>query len=288
MDRGIDQHPSRERPQREIAAGECFAFGANWSRFLRLLDASRIEAARRSLLEMIGARDLSGRRFLDVGSGSGLFSLAARSLGARVHSFDYDPRSVACTAELKRRYFAGDPDWTVEQASALDAAHLQGLGRFDVVYSWGVLHHTGAMWQAMGLVAGTVDEGGLLFISIYNDQGWPSRGWARVKRLYNRLPPALRWLVLAPAFVRLRGPMLIRSLLRGRPLAMWREYSRARGMSPWHDVVDWVGGWPFEVARPEAVFDFLQGRGFALRKLKTCGGGKGCNEYLFQREAPRP
>jgi len=29
-------------------------------------------------------------------------------LGARVHSFDYDPQSVACTAELKRRYFEGD------------------------------------------------------------------------------------------------------------------------------------------------------------------------------------
>ncbi len=48
---------------------------------------------------------LAGNSFLDVGSGSGLFSLAAMRLGAdRVHSFDYDPQSVGCTKELKRRF----------------------------------------------------------------------------------------------------------------------------------------------------------------------------------------
>src|SRR5262245_27430993 len=97
---------------------------------------------------MLEIDSLAGLSFLDIGSGSGLFSLAARRLGARVHSFDYDPQSVACAAELRRRYFPGDPQWVVEEGSALDADYLTRLGKFDIVYSWGVLHHTGRMWRS--------------------------------------------------------------------------------------------------------------------------------------------
>lgn len=144
----------------EVAAGERFGFGENWQRFLYLLNAERIALAEKSLCDMLGVTDLHGRSFLDVGSGSGLFSLAARRLGARVHSFDYDPQSVACTAELKHRYFPDDADWSVESGSVLDSAYLQTLGQWDVVYSWGVLHHTGAMRQALDNVAPLVRAGG--------------------------------------------------------------------------------------------------------------------------------
>src|SRR3954454_13237196 len=125
----------------EVARGERFEFGENWRRFLDVLDDERIAEAERSLREMLGVESLSGRSFLDIGSGSGLFSLAARRLGAeRVHSFDFDPQSVACTRELRRRAFEGDPRCTIEEGSALDEEFLSGLGRWDVVYSWGVLH----------------------------------------------------------------------------------------------------------------------------------------------------
>src|SRR5690349_14790038 len=153
----------------DIAQGKRFEFGKNWSRFLAVLDEERIAEAQRSLAQMLEVTNLEGKSFLDVGSGSGLFSLAARRLGARVHSFDYDPQSVACGQELKRRYFADDPLWRVEQGSVLDRDYLNPLGSFDVVYSWGVLHHTGAMWEALGNVAPLVAEGGRLFIAIYND-----------------------------------------------------------------------------------------------------------------------
>src|SRR5438876_9016826 len=133
----------------EIARGERFEFGKNWSRFLILLDEPRIVRAEQSLKQMLEIENLEGRSFLDIGSGSGLFSLAARRLGARVHSFDYDPHSVACTKELRRRYFNNDPDWRIEEGSALDADYIKSVGPFDVVYSWGVLHHTGAMWTAL-------------------------------------------------------------------------------------------------------------------------------------------
>src|SRR5437899_6784408 len=110
----------------EVAKGERFAFGANWWRFLKVLNDARIAQAEQSLCDMLKVKDLQGKRFLDIGSGSGLFSLAARRLGATVHSFDYDPQSVACTNELKRRYFADDPQWKVEEGSALDEKYISG------------------------------------------------------------------------------------------------------------------------------------------------------------------
>jgi 2-polyprenyl-6-hydroxyphenyl methylase/3-demethylubiquinone-9 3-methyltransferase len=276
----------------QVASGERFEFGENWSRFLRVLDDARIAEAEASLRQMLGREDLEGLTFLDVGSGSGLFSLAAHRLGAaRVHSFDFDPSSVACTQELRRRYAPGDDAWTVEQGSALDAAFLRSLGRFDVVYSWGVLHHTGNMWEAIANTAAAVADGGRLFISIYNDQGARSHAWRAVKRVYNALPAGLRTPFVLLVMVPREALTALRSTLRGGPLEYvraWSQYKRSRGMSRWHDLVDWVGGYPFEVAAPEAVFDHLRADGFVLERLKTCGGGLGCNQYVFLRPASRP
>ena len=269
----------------EMRAKRRFAFGDNWTRFLEVLDESRIARAIESLREMLGATELSGKTFIDVGSGSGLFSLAARRLGARVHSFDFDPRSVACTQELRRRYFEGDGLWTVEEGSVLDSAYLSQLGKFDVVYSWGVLHHTGAMWAALQNVDRLVADNGALFIALYNDQGSASRWWKTAKKAYVSLPRALRFFVLVPCFARLWGPTTIRDILRLRPLATWREYRETRGMSPYRDVIDWVGGYPFEVCKPEEVFAFYRSARYELRALKTCGGGHGCNEFVFMKGA---
>lgn len=274
--------------EEEVEAGERFAFGANWARFLSVLNEDRIRRAERSLQEMLETESLAGKTFLDVGSGSGLFSLAARRLGTSVHSFDYDRQSVACTAELKRRFFPDDPQWKVENASVLDKDHLAGLGTYDVVYSWGVLHHTGAMWEAFENVAPLVAAGGKLFIAIYNDQGGASCRWRCIKRIYNKLPGFLR-----PLYTLLiMGPRELKFLavacVTGRPwmyfdnILHYAERS-TRGMSYWHDIVDLVGGYPFEVAKPEEIFVFFRNRGFALRQLKTCGGSVGCNEFVFER-----
>jgi len=118
-----------------VIQGERFAFGENWSRFLRHLNEDRIKEAEASLKEMLELDDLTDKTFLDIGSGSGLFSLAAHRMGAKVHSFDYDPRSVACTLELKQRFFPDDQSWTIEQGSVLDTVYLSRLGTWDIVYS---------------------------------------------------------------------------------------------------------------------------------------------------------
>ncbi len=267
----------------EAGQGKRFEFGENWSQFLTVFDHKRVVIAERSLKDMLEVDNLSGKRFLDIGSGSGLFSLAARRLGASVHSFDYDPQSVACTTELKRRYFPDDARWTIEEGSALDAEYLASLGKFDVVYAWGVLHHTGAMWQALENVSFTIAPDGQLFISIYNDQGRASRYWKAVKQLYNRLPRGLKFIVLWPIFVVQWARPMLRDLLRGKPFYSWRNYGSQRGMSAWRDVVDWVGGYPFEVAKPEEIFEFYREKGFLLTRLKTCSGRHGCNEYVFRR-----
>jgi 2-polyprenyl-6-hydroxyphenyl methylase/3-demethylubiquinone-9 3-methyltransferase len=268
----------------EVDTGSRFKFGKNWAAFLHRLTPQRIETAENALKRMLGVDRLDGKTFIDIGSGSGLSSLAARNLGARVTSFDFDPQSVACTAELKRRYHPNDVDWTVSQGSILDAAFVSSLGAFDVVYSWGVLHHTGRLWDAVENTISLVPPGGTLFLSIYNDQGRASRFWKRVKQSYVRAPGALKWAILLPVFIRQWGPSLVRDSIKGRPLKTWRNYGE-RGMDPWRDVVDWAGGYPFEVARPEEVFDVARRRGFDLVKLKTCAGGHGCNEFVFVRRS---
>ena len=272
----------------DVERGERFEFGKNWTRFLEVLDDERINEACKSLRRMLGVETLARRKFLDVGSGSGLFSLAAMKLGAeRVFSFDYDPHSVACTSELKRRYFPKADNWTIEQGSVLDEAYLARLGHFEVVYSWGVLHHTGKLWQALANVAGPVAPGGRLFIALYRDQGWLSEFWLRIKQLYN-IGLVGRALVLGTfvPFVWVQG--FFGDLFRRRnPFTRSKRYKSSRGMSRLHDWVDWLGGLPFEVASADAVLAFYRRLHFRVENLGL-SDGHGCNEFVFSRSGTIP
>lgn len=263
----------------EIESGNRFTFGDNWTRFLSGLTEAKIREAMHSLQSMLGVESLEGKSFLDVGSGSGLFSLAAKRLGATVHSFDYDPKSVACTYTLKTTYFPNDPAWVVEEGSVLDKAYLTRLGQFDIVYSWGVLHHTGQMSRAFENIIDCVSPGGALFIAIYNDQGLISGYWSFIKRAYNK-----GWFSRL-TIILLHTPYLIG--VRFLVHAFRGKFAFERGMSQWYDMIDWLGGYPFEVRKPEAVFRFFRDHNFMLEELKT-RGGMGCNEFVFRRQGGWP
>jgi 2-polyprenyl-6-hydroxyphenyl methylase/3-demethylubiquinone-9 3-methyltransferase len=264
-----------------------FAFGRNWQRFSRYVDEERLTEAAKSLCEMLELGDLAGRSFLDIGCGSGLFSLAAMRLGARtVHSFDYDRQSVSCAQELKRLYYDQAPNWTIERGDMLDPAYLSRLSAFDVVYSWGVAHHTGNMWQALENVGAPVRPGGKLYLALYNDQGRRSRAWRAVKERYSR---SWAWRLPIVAFF---GSYFVLGGFAGdlvrlrNPLARYRRYKKSRGMSYLTDLLDWLGGYPFEVAKPDAVLQFFHARGFETAKLTSVGAGRGNNEFVFVKITP--
>lgn len=264
-----------------------FTFGKNWWNFLQNLKEESIKEAETSLTTALKCKDLKGKAFLDIGSGSGLFSLSAYRLGANVFSFDYDQQSVNCTKFLQEKYEKekATNTWEVTQGSILDKNFTKDLKKSDIVYSWGVLHHTGNMYQAFGQVARLVNDNGYLFISIYNDQGGASKRWKWIKKKYNKSGPFVKFILIVYTLLRQWSITFIKDFLKtGNPFKNWINYKiNNRGMSAYHDLIDWVGGYPFEVAKPEEIFNYFYNMGFRLIHLKTCCGGIGCNEFIFHK-----
>lgn len=268
-----------------------FAFGENWRSFLSTVGERHVEEAMDDVRAVFGVDSLDGETFVDVGCGSGLFSLAAHRLDAgRVVSFDFDEDAVACCEYLRYKEEEGTDDWTVTQGSILDSEFVASLGRFDYVYCWGVVHHTGAMWDAIDNTTKLVDDGGLLCLGVYNEVGrdkglYNSHTALKIKRLYNRCPgPVQSLMVVGFGLAHLTARTLIK---RESPFAYLERFSREnRGMDYWHDVRDWLGGLPFEFASPSAVESYVSDTHEDIEHRETTIRGRrpgSVNTYLFQR-----
>jgi SAM-dependent methyltransferase len=260
-----------------------FGFGKNWADFVATqLTEDRIAQAEKHLLRFLGLDNLKGRSFLDIGCGSGLHSLAALRAGAeRIVSFDFDPDSVATTLQL--RAFADSPQrWSVTQGSVLDRDFMNTLEPADIVYSWGVLHHTGAMWNAIENAAIPMTPDGVFYIALYSSDAYidpPPAYWLDLKRRYNLAGPLTkRWMEWQYAW---RGSIWPEMKIWRNPLEVIRSYSKFRGMSYWTDVRDWLGGYPMEFAGNRETAVFCRER--LDLDLINIYAGEGNTEFLFRR-----
>jgi len=259
-----------------------FEFGENWNNFIRKnFDKERVRVSTRHILEFMGRPNLNGLTVLDIGCGSGLQSIAILDAGAaRVDGFDYDANSVKASKFLKAQV-GNPPNWTVEQGSVLDDAFVGALPSYDMVYSWGVLHHTGDVWRAIQNAASRVRQGGLFYIALYSadvQKDPMPEFWLDVKRKYVASGWLRRrmmdwWYVWR--FQMNKNPSKLPEFLQ-----RMREYKKNRGMNIFTDIRDWLGGWPMEFVYDKEAIDFVEKLGFTLERIAT---GEANSEFLFVR-----
>ncbi len=257
-----------------------FSFGKNWEQFIHAhFSEDRIEIARQHLLNFLDLKDLAGMYFLDIGCGSGIHSLAAFKSGARqIISFDVDPYSVATTKQIRERY-GSPPHWQVVHGSILDEQFIRTLQPADIVYSWGVLHHTGNLWQAIRNAATFLKPGSIFYIAIY-DKTPDTPYWKAIKKKYNRSTKVRKKLMECSYVWRtfFKTTSITRLM---QSISYIKNYQTSRGMAFWTDVKDWLGGWPYEPATQEEICGFCEGiLGLERVKVKT---GEANIEYLFKK-----
>lgn len=252
-----------------------FAFGKNWQSYSQnALTPERVKEARQAFCELVAEIDLPGKRFIDIGFGQGLTLILAAESGASVIGIDIDEDNMrAMQITSKALECKQIPE--VHIASILDAAFLETNKKgFDIVHSWGVLHHTGDMKKAIKGACTLVAERGYFICSIYNKH-WSSPLWKIIKWSYNKVPVILQRLIVGLLY-----PVIY--------VAKWivtrrNPKTKERGMDFFHDVVDWVGGYPYEYATEKEICTLIEVEGFKCLRIKSAQTPTGCNEFVFQK-----
>lgn len=249
-----------------------FNFGKNWKNYSERLNQEDFNEAQKSLINLLGIEDLKDKSFIDIGCGSGIFSIAAKKIGAnRVLGIDILPSCIECSRNNALKFNEKDIDF--RQFSILDPK-IKGLGKFDVVYTWGSLHHTGNMYKALEVSCEIVKEDGYLAVAIYN-KNFTSRFWWVIKWLYNHSP----WIgkkILEVWYLGMIIPLKI--LILGKNV-----FRKERGMKIYYDAIDWLGGYPYEYASIGEIKNFVESRDFILKRVIKPTGVSGCNQYLFKK-----
>ena len=261
-----------------------FKFGENWSQFEQHINCKAIENARKGLEKLISPQEIKDKKILDIGSGSGLHSLVALIQGAKeVYAIDIDPISVRTTRKVLSKYYEGN-NWKCEEMSVFDLS--PGIhGNYDIVYAWGVLHHTGDMYRALLKAMAMVAPERLFLVALYRKTKM-CNFWKIEKKFYSKsssqVQRLIRKIYMALFFLDYR-------LRTGKKSAEYiRDYSESRGMNYYNDVHDWLGGYPYESVNPNKLKLFMKNNGFDCRReflMPSSLGffGSGNDEFAFQR-----
>jgi 2-polyprenyl-6-hydroxyphenyl methylase/3-demethylubiquinone-9 3-methyltransferase len=261
-----------------------FDFGQNWAEFSsNAATLERAAQARAQFVSLLGDIELQGKSFLDIGFGQGFSLLCARALGARAIGCDINPK---CREVIDRNRVlfpdAGTEAIPLRVGSILDGAVVEALrespecGRagFDVVHSWGALHHTGDMKRALANAGSLVRPGGHFVVAIYN-RHWSSLPWLLIKALYIHSPGWLQRTMVTALYPFI---WLAKLAITGR-----NPTSMDRGMDFYYNVVDWVGGYPYEYATIAELEEICRPMGFSLVRSIRAKVPTGCNELVFQK-----
>lgn len=262
-----------------------YEFGQNWAEYAKDISSVHLSKAKEDFARLFDGIDLKGKSFVDIGSGSGVHALSALRLGvSSLTAVDIDRNSNITTGKTLEENWKDD-NYRIINASILDGKTLENE-TFDIVYSWGVLHHTGDMWSAIENAAQKVKKDGVFALAIYKKSPFCG-AWKVEKKIYSSLPKLLQY-----PFDWLYGLAQILGLLVSgkNPAQYIRTYREKRGMKWMTDIRDWLGGYPYESASPDEIKSFLEPKGFELISefnTRPCPAfgilGSGCAEYVFKK-----